>query len=196
MPARIGIVWRNAHEPVHTGFRLQPAIGILALDLHGYGFQAGFFAGAGLDHFGLEAAGLRPAQIHARQHLRPVLTLRPAGAGVDFEKRVVAVRLAGVQRLDFERGRLSGKLGQRFLRVGDDLRVALILTQCDEFEIVLQAGFKLGIGVDGIFELLALAHDGACILRIVPEGRIFGACVQFLQADRGVVPVKDASATA
>jgi uncharacterized membrane protein YfcA len=60
----------------------------------------------------------------------------------------------------------------------------------------MAAGFLLAEGTRGILKLLALAHDGARILRIVPEVGIFGACVQFLEADGGVIPVKDASAAA
>jgi hypothetical protein len=52
---------------------------------------------------GLEAAPLAPAQVHAQQHLRPVLRLGAAGAGLDVDEAVAAIHLAG----EHARGRPS-----------------------------------------------------------------------------------------
>ena len=41
----------------------------------------------------------RPAQIHAQQHLAPVLGFGATGAGMHFEIAIVAVGLAGKQCL-------------------------------------------------------------------------------------------------
>ena len=35
MPPRRGIVGRDPHQPMNAGFRLQPAIGVVAQDTHG-----------------------------------------------------------------------------------------------------------------------------------------------------------------
>ena len=48
----------------------------------------------------LVAVRLGPAHVHAQQHLRPVLALGAAGAGVDLEIGVVGVGLAREQRLE------------------------------------------------------------------------------------------------
>src|SRR6266436_7696652 len=85
VPARIGIEWRYPHQPMHAGFGLQPAIGVVTADLDGGGFDAGLFALRLLQIFDLEAVLLGPARIHAQQHRGPVLTLGAAGAGVHFE---------------------------------------------------------------------------------------------------------------
>jgi hypothetical protein len=42
----------------------------------------------------------------------------------------------------------------------------------------------------------ALAHDGLRFLGVVPEIGVFGERVQLIQADKGVVVVKDASSAA
>ena len=42
--ARVGIEGRDAHQPVHAGLGLQPAIGVLALDRAGRGLDAGLLA--------------------------------------------------------------------------------------------------------------------------------------------------------
>ena len=47
-----------------------------------------------LDQLQLVAVALGPAHVHAKQHRGPVLAFGAAGAGMDFEIGVVAVRLA------------------------------------------------------------------------------------------------------
>ncbi len=54
----------------------------------------GLVAGLEVDDFALEAAALDPAQVHAQQHLGPVLRLGTAGAGMDRHDRVLAIVLA------------------------------------------------------------------------------------------------------
>ena len=48
---------------------------------------------------------LGPPQVHAQEHLGPVLGVGAAGAGMDRHDRVVVVQLAGEQRLGLERRR-------------------------------------------------------------------------------------------
>ena len=48
--------------------------------------------GEQVDDLGLEARALRPAQVHAHEHLRPVLRLGAAGAGMDGEDRGLRCR--------------------------------------------------------------------------------------------------------
>ena len=52
------------------------------------------------DDLDLVVAPLGPADIHALEHLRPVLALGAAGAGMDLDIGVVGVGFAGEQRLD------------------------------------------------------------------------------------------------
>ena len=46
----------------------------------------------------------RPAEIHAQQHLGPVLALGAAGTGVDLEEAVEAIGLAREQALELQPG--------------------------------------------------------------------------------------------
>ena len=55
-----------------------------------------------VEHLGAEAAALGPAQVHAQQHLRPVLRLGAAGARVDGEDGVAVVVLAAEHQLELE----------------------------------------------------------------------------------------------
>ena len=72
------------------------------------------------------------------QHVGPVLALGAPCPGVDFEVGVVAVGLAGEQRLDLQ---LLCLLLQRFeRRLGflDDRGVALGLAELDQLEVVAE----------------------------------------------------------
>src|SRR6202011_5804384 len=90
---------RDAHEAVHATLGLQPAIGVDAADLDRRRLDAGAFAGAFFQPFDLVAVVLGPADIHAQQHLGPVLRLGSAGPGMHFEIAVVGVGLARKEAL-------------------------------------------------------------------------------------------------
>src|SRR4051794_19589070 len=100
VPARIRVVGRDAHQPVDARFGLEPAVGVLALDLERRRLEARLFARALLDQAHLIAALLRPAHVHARQHGGPVLALGAPGACMHLDIAVVGVGLARQQRLD------------------------------------------------------------------------------------------------
>ena len=59
--------------------------------------------GLQVDDLPLEASPLRPAEIHAQQHLRPVLRLGAAGAGVNGHDRILGVVLAAEHLLNLGR---------------------------------------------------------------------------------------------
>ena len=127
--ARVAVIGRDAHQPVHAGFGLQPAIGVVALDQHGRRLDARLFAVMDFQHLDLEAAALGPARVHAQQHRGPVLALGAAGAGVDFEIGVVGVGLAREHRLDLARPDLARQRADRGLGLLDDRLVAFFLAE-------------------------------------------------------------------
>ncbi len=70
---------------MHAAFGLQPAIGVVPLDLQRRRLDARFFALGLFQQFDLVAVLLGPSRIHPQQHRRPVLALGAAGAGVHLE---------------------------------------------------------------------------------------------------------------
>ncbi len=68
----------------------------------------GFVSGLHVDHLALEPAALRPPQVHAKEHLGPVLRFRAAGARMDCHDRVLAIVLSAEH--------LLGLAGVHFLR--------------------------------------------------------------------------------
>jgi hypothetical protein len=89
MPPRVGIEGADAHEAMHARLGLQPAIGVVALDLSVADLMPASSPRGLFEIFDLEALALGPARIHAQQHRGPVLAFGAAGAGMDFEIGVV-----------------------------------------------------------------------------------------------------------
>src|SRR5262250_1303916 len=78
---------------MHTGLGAQPAVGVFALYFNRRTLDAGDLARVGIDHFAAETVCRAPAQVHAQQHLRPILGLGAASPGLDVEERAVRVHL-------------------------------------------------------------------------------------------------------
>ena len=129
----------------------------------------------------LVAVLLRPARVHALQHLGPVLRVGAAGAGVDLDVAVVGVGLAGQQALDLAPLRLLGQGAQRGQPLGHHRLVALGLGHADQLDRVGDLGFQLAHRLDARGELVPLAHQLLRRRGVVPEVRVLGAVVQFVQ---------------
>ncbi len=102
MPPGVGIERRNSHQPVHADFGLQQPVRILAIDFESHRFDAGAFAFQAVGNHGVQTLALGPAQVHAQQHLRPILAFGAARAWVDDHHGVAPVVFAGEQHLGFE----------------------------------------------------------------------------------------------
>ncbi len=192
--ATLGLVERrDADETMHAGFTLDKAESEIAADGEGCRFDAGFIAVLKLVDFRFEALPLGPAQIHAHEHLGPVLAFGAPGAGVygdDRIQRVVFFRQhgAGFQRLGecYERIDLA-------LEVGLDRGFAFTHQVEVSFDIVT-ATREIGIVCKLRFETLAFAHQRLRSCGIGPYGGVgnflFNDGEFFFQAGR----VKDTPA--
>ena len=169
---------------MHAGLGLQPAIGVVAGDLDGRRFDAGLFALRLFEILDLEAVLLGPARVHAQQHLRPVLALGAAGAGMDFEIGIELVGLARQQRFQLAPRDLLLQGLQRLLGFGDDAGIVLGLAELDHADIVLELALDLADAGQRILQRGALLHQLLCLLGIVPEIGIFGELVQLGQPRR------------
>ena len=181
---------------MHPALGLEPAVGALARDLEDGRLDPGFLAGTFLDPLDLVAALLRPADVHAEQHLGPVLRFSAAGTGMDLEEAVVAVRLAGEQALQLATLRLVAGRGKRGFRLAVGVFVGLFLGKLSEREAVVQLLLQPLVGGDRRIEASALLHHRAGALGIGPEVGVLGLAVQRLQAVSGAVEVKGASSAA
>src|ERR1044072_4627960 len=101
MPPRGLIERRDAHEAVNAGFGSQQAIRVFTFDSACNALQSRFLAWLILEHFGFEAALLGPLEIHAQQHLGPVLRLGASRARMNRANSVAAIVVAGEQHFRF-----------------------------------------------------------------------------------------------
>ncbi len=146
------------------------AEGVFADDGEGGGLDAGLFAVLVVVHLGFEALLLGPAQIHAQQHLGPVLALGAAGAGMHGDDGVERVGLAGEHGAGFE----------LFGEGGESLDVALEIGEhIFAFARQLEVGFDVAGAADQFlivgdqrFEALAVAHQRLARGGIRPQRRI------------------------
>ena len=138
VPALGGVEGRDAHQPVHAALAGELAEGVFADDGEGGRLDARLFAVLIVVHLGLEALLLGPAQIHAHQHLGPVLALGAAGAGMHGDDGVQRVGLAAEHGARFERfGKGAEFLDARVSRSGENilafarqLEVGLDIARC------------------------------------------------------------------
>ena len=187
---------RDAHQPVHAAFVLQPAIGVRAGDLQRGRFQPGFFASTLFQPFDLVVMLFRPACVHARQHQRPVLCLGAAGAGMHFEIAVIAVRLARQQAFQLLLGRDLAQPGQHLLGLGDDILVTLHLAEFDQLQRIVQLALNGAIAFDALFQLGALAQQFLRLVAVVPQIGVGREGIQLVEPGNRTIPVKDASSAA
>ena len=94
MPSGIRVERGDAHQPVDPVLGLEVSVGVPSHDLHGCALDAGTLTLKAIDEDRLEALPLTPPQVHAEQHLTPVLGLRSPCAGVYREQRVSLVVLS------------------------------------------------------------------------------------------------------
>ena len=98
--------------------------------------------GALLDQRHLVVVVLGPAGVHAAEHLRPVLALGAAGAGVHLHVGVVAVGLARQQGFHLLAPRLLGELAQARLAFIDGGVVVLRLAQLDQRDGIVEVALQ------------------------------------------------------
>ena len=91
--------------------------------MHGEGdaLQTGLVALGCFVHLHLEPTRLRPAQVHAQEHLGPVLALGATGAWVDADDGVADVEFSIEQPLLLEQGEHSADLRVEQLQFARDL---------------------------------------------------------------------------
>ena len=93
---------RNTHQPVYSFFGLQIAIDIVSFDNKRNTLDPRFVTRLNNPGFNLEAAFLRPAGIHAQQHLPPVLGLGSACTGMQLQNGIELVIRLIEQQLQLE----------------------------------------------------------------------------------------------
>ena len=74
---------RKPYQAMNAFFGPQVAISVAAADCNGDAFNARFFALAQIQYLGLKTLAFSPAQVHAFEHLDPILGIYTAGPGMN-----------------------------------------------------------------------------------------------------------------
>ncbi len=191
MAPRRAVVGADPHQPVDAALGLGIAIGILALEQQGRGFDARLFAGMVIDQLDLHAAALGPARIHALEHLGPVLALGATRAGVDLDIGIVGVGLTRQQRLDLVLLGAFGERGEAGDAFVDHALVTLGLGHVHELDRVVALGLDRLHRGDRLIEAAALLHDALRLLGIVPQFGILDARIELVEPAQRAIPVEE-----
>ena len=98
VPAMGGVERADPDEAMDAVLALEEAVGPRPRDADGGRLDARLIPHQLLEELDRHRCSSRPAQVHAQEHLRPVLGVGPAGAGVDADQGdVVGVRVAEEQ---------------------------------------------------------------------------------------------------
>jgi len=191
MPAVAGIERRFAHQAMHAGLGAQPAEGIRPFDAYRGALDADDFTVGLFDKLGLETAPLRPAQIHAQQHGRPILRLGAAGSGLNFEEGVVGIHLTRKHAPELKLADLAFHRPE----VGGDHRdhadIVFVTREIQELGDVAQARVDVPEGVDHRLQARALAPQLLGALRLVPDVGLLKLAIDLGQPLFLEVAVKD-----
>ena len=148
-----------------------------------------FFARLDVEDGVRPALALAQARVHAQQHLRPVLRLGAAGAGVDGDHGAEMVVVAGEQALELEV--VDARLEEDELLL-DRVERRRVVLAAGEVEEVLEIGAGPGRPLESLHDAarrLELADHRLGVVRAIPETRCAHLCFEFrhLRLARGEV---------
>ena len=169
LAAGVSIKGADAHQPVNAVLTFQVAVGVLTLDEDGGGLDARFFTGFVVHQLIGVAVALGPAGVHAVEHLRPVLGLGAAGAGVEGEDGVVGVILAGEQGGQTALADLLLELFVALHHVGQLRGVVLLLCHLAQGQGILPLADQTVMLLDLVLQTLDLLAHLLAALQIIPE---------------------------
>jgi hypothetical protein len=165
---------------VHALLGAEEAVGVLAGRAEGGRLDARLLPRRRFEHLDLHAAPLGPAHEHAQHHLRPILGIGAARAGVDGDERVARVVAPGEQPLLLELGEVlldGGHLAGDL--VGE--RVVLLGHLGERLEIV-DVGLQGAPALEAPRRPRVLGADLRGDLLVVPEPRLLHLLLELADA--------------
>ena len=133
---------------------------------------------------------LRPAGVHAVEHLRPVLRLGPPGPGVELQNRVGLVIFPGQQRRHAGLFHLLFQLRIVALQFFQQFRVVRLLPHFTQGGQILPGGAQFFLPGDFVLQLFQADLHFLGALEIVPESVLFRFRRQALYFPFGPVHVQ------
>jgi hypothetical protein len=133
---------------------------------------------------------LRPARVHAQQHLGPVLALGAARPGVDRGDRVGAVVRAGKQRRELELVDVGLEGLDRRRELTSEVGIGLVGQQFVDGRGVVQADDQGVVSADVVAQARELRRDLLRPLLVLPQRGIAGLAFEFVRLIPLAVDVK------
>lgn len=195
MPSITGIEWRFSHQPVHAGFSAQPAKSIFARNEDGRTLDACHFPGRSLDYFCLECMRLSPAQIHAQNHLRPVLRLGATSTRLDVDIGIGNVLLTTEHAPKFQAAYLLLEARQIVDQLRDRGGIIFFYRQLQQFIGIAKACGQRIEADNNLFQKCPFLTQRLGPIRLIPDVRLFQFPLDFRQAFSISIVVKDTPLT-
>ena len=136
-----------------------------------------------------------PTQIHAENHVGPVLRFGATGAGLNIDKRIVIVHFAAEHSTKFEGGEAPFEAGQVRREFVDGTLVLFFERQDEQLMRIGKRGRQLIKASDDFLQLRALLAQRLGPLRLVPDVRLFQLPLHLGQAFGLALIVKDTPST-
>ena len=154
----------------------QPAVGGVAFDFERRRLDARFLAHHQIDQLDGERRALGPAQVHALQHVGPVLRLGAARAGLDLNDRVALVIRPGERQLERVLLDLLTDLGDLGRQFSSQRLVAVERGQLEQLARLIESLLETAPDLERALSAGQPPHHAAGAFRIVPKvGRGRGA---------------------
>ena len=133
---------------------------------------------------------VRPLHVHAVEHLRPVLRLGAARAGVEGQNRVAVVVFAGEKRGEpcLLHVGLQGLIA--LFQLGQQALVVHLRAHVDQRKQIVARGNELFVAVDLILELLGAHLVFLRAFQIVPEAVLVGLQLEAVQLLTGLLDLQ------
>jgi hypothetical protein len=138
---------------------------------------------------------LGPAQVHAEQHLGPVLRLGSARARLDVEVGIIAVHLACKHAPELELRQLGLEPGEVVGDLVHGTTVVFVYRQFEETFGIVQTGRELFESADDCLEFRPLLSQSLRAIRVIPDVGLLEFALNFRQAFLLAVIVKDTPLT-
>ena len=159
----------DPHQAMGAFLVAQVAVGVAALDFDRGALDAGFLPFGEFIDADLHAVVLRPARVHAQQHLGPVLGVGAAGAGIDGEHDAFLVVFTAEQPLQLPAIEFAAELVESRLRFAEHLVVGLQVVELNGGFTVLHRPAPLHQLLELRLHLIEATHLLLRILLVIPE---------------------------
>ena len=190
LPALLRVRGRDAHQPVHASFGAEHAVGVLAVDGEGRPVDADDLARGAVVDVDFPAAAVAVAQVHAEQHLAPVLGLEAALAGGHGDDGVAVVEVVGEPAGELELRELAFQLCRRGGGLVAQVVVARLFRELERRRGVVELLAGVVDGGDVGLRRCELRHHLAGGVCVVPQRRVAALILEALDVQTALIDVE------